>query len=46
MGDADSTSVHPRTHARKQPQPRISTAIHTQALHMSYARPHHTQTEP
>jgi hypothetical protein len=46
MGGADSTSVHPRTHARKQPQPRISTAIHTQALHMSYARPHHTQTEP
>ena len=37
---------HTHTHARKQPQPRISTAIHTQALHMSYARPHHTQTEP
>jgi hypothetical protein len=28
MGGANSTSVHPRTHARKQPQPRISATIH------------------
>eukprot|EP01047_Picozoa_sp_COSAG01_P093128 COSAG01_NODE_24338_length_782_cov_6.159590_1_plen_108_part_10 len=34
MGGANNTSVHPRTYARKQPQPRTSATIHTQALHM------------
>ena len=41
MRGADSTSVHPRTHARKQPQPRISTAIRTQTLHMRAHRQTH-----
>ena len=34
MGGANNTSVHQRTYARKQPQPRISATIHTQVLHM------------